>query len=395
VVLIAVCGKPNVGKSTFMASASGTAPRIANYPFTTIDPNKGVCFANTPCPHVRLGIKCDPNNAKCENGTRRVPINIVDVAGIVPGAAEGKGMGNRFLSDVAAADALIIVADASGATDDNGNIVAAGEHDAAADVKMFLDELDNWFFEVVGRNAKKFKGTSTILEDFFQALAGIGIPYAEAKDAYARLSLGREPSKLSDRDIRSLSVMLRQKTKPFLIAANKCDSHNAAQKSMESLKAAYPDAVVIPVFADYELALQRAKASGMVEYDGKKITITPKGAENPRAVEALKKIEAAISDLGHGSTGVQDVIDRAVFSLADQIVAFPVEDETHYSNHFGKALPDAILLRAGSTPVDLAGAIHADLAKHFLYAVDCEKKTRIGKDHRLATGEVVKVVATK
>jgi ribosome-binding ATPase YchF (GTP1/OBG family) len=301
-------------------------------------------------------------------------------------------MGNRFLSDVAAADALIIVADASGGTDDCGNIVAPGSHDAAADVKLFLDELDDWFFEVVGRNAKKFKGTHTVLEDFFQSLAGIGIPYAEAKDAYARLGLGPEPSKLTDADVRGLSKTLRERTKPFLVAANKCDSGHA-KENLESLKDAYPDAKIIPVLADYELALQRAKASGLAEYDGKKISLTAKGAQNERAAEAIKKIEAAIA--ATGSTGVQDVIDLAVFGLAHQVVVFPVEDETHYSNHFGKVLPDAILLRQGSTPVELAGAIHADLAKHFLYAVDCEKKTRIGKDHRLATGEVIKVVATK
>jgi len=391
-VLIAVCGKPNVGKSTLMAAATGTAPQIANYPFTTIDPNKGVCFANAACPHVRLSITCNPNNARCENGTRRVPVNLVDVAGIVPGAHEGKGMGNRFLSDVAAADALLIVADASGGTDDSGNAVTPGTHDAAADVKLFLDELDDWFFEVVGRNAKKFKGTHTILEDFFQALAGIGIPYAEAKDAYAKLALGPEPSKLSDKEIRRLSDMLRERTKPFLIIANKCDSQHA-QKNIDSLIANFPNVEIIPVFADYELALQRAKASGIVEYDGSKITLTQKGAANERAVEAIKKIQESVARFG--STGTQRAIDLAVFSLANQVVVFPVEDETHYSNHFGKVLPDAILLKQGSTPVELAGAIHADLAKHFLYAVDCEKKTRIGKDHKLATGEVIKVVSTK
>ncbi len=273
-----------------------------------------------------------------------------------------------------------------------GNIVAFGSHDATADVKLFLDELDDWFFEVVGRNARKFKGTHTVLEDFFQSLAGIGIPHAEAKDAYARLGLGSEPSKLTDADVRRLSKLLRERTKPFLIAANKCDS-GYAQGNIESLRNAYPETQVIPVFADYELALQRAKTSGIVEYDGKKITLTAKGAQNERAVEAIKKIGTAVA--AYGSTGVQEAIDRAVFGLARQVVVFPVEDETHYSNHFGKVLPDAILLKQGSTPVDLAGAIHADLASHFLYAVDCEKKTRIGKDHRLATGEVIKVVATK
>jgi ribosome-binding ATPase YchF (GTP1/OBG family) len=391
-VLLAVCGKPNAGKSTLMAAATGTAPQIASYPFTTIDPNKGVCFCNVQCPHVRLSVACNPNNSRCEGGTRRVPVNIVDIAGIVPGAHEGKGMGNRFLTDVAAADALLVVADASGGTDDNGNLVAPGAHDACEDVRIFLDELDDWFFEVTGRNAKKSRGTHAALEDFFQSLAGIGIPYAQARDAYAKLGLGPEPSKLSDAELRRLSKLLREKTKPFLIAANKCDSV-FAKKGVEALRAAYPDAAVVPVLADYELALQRAKASGLVEYDGRKIALTEKGDQNARAAEAIRKIQGAVA--AYGSTGVQDAIDKAVFSLARQVVVFPVEDETHYANHFGKVLPDAILLRQGSTPAELAAAIHADLASHFLYAVDCEKKTRIGKDHRLATGEVIKIVAAR
>src|SRR3989338_3837371 len=236
-VLIAVCGKPNAGKSTFMAACTDTSPQIANYPFTTIDPNKGVAFVRVLCPHVRLRVSCSPNNSRCENGTRLVPVNIVDVAGLVPGAHAGKGMGNRFLTDVASSDVLIIVADASGGTDDNGTIVAEGSHDAVQDVAIFLFELDEWFFDVVGRNAKHAKGTATALEDFFSSLSGIGISATAAREAHAVLEMPKEPSKWLDRDVRQFSKLVRQKTKPFLIAANKCDS-KFAEKSIEALREA-------------------------------------------------------------------------------------------------------------------------------------------------------------
>lgn len=393
-VLIAVCGKPNVGKSTFMASCTGSTPQIANYPFTTIDPNKGVGFVRAACPHVRLNVKCDPNNSECRGGTRLVPVNIVDVAGIVPGAHEGKGMGNRFLTDVASAEALIIVADASGGTDDNGNIVAEGTHDASADVKLFLDELDEWFLDVVKRNAEKAKSSNNGLADFYAALTGIGVPLFVAKAEWESLGLPKEPHKYAEKPLKEFAVRIRKKTKPFLIAANKCDSKHG-QENLDSLAQNYPDAPIVAMCADYELALQKARKNGLVEYDGNAASIKPtqKAEQNPAVAQALAKISQTIAKLG--STGVADAIDRTVYGLAGYTVAFPVEDETHYSNHFGKVLPDAILLKRGSTAVDLAAAIHADLAKHFLYAIDCEKKTRISKELALPMGAVVKIVATK
>ena len=390
-VLIAVCGKPNVGKSTFLAACTGTSPQIANYPFTTIDPNKGVAFVRATCPHVRLGVKCDPNNARCENGIRLVPVNMVDVAGIVPGAHEGKGMGNRFLTDVANADVLTIFADASGSTDDGGNIVSEGSHSPVRDIQLFLDELDEWFYDVVKRNADKSKG-NTGLNDFFTSLTGIGVPLAVAKDLWERMALPKEPPKWRDADYHAYSKTLREKTKPFLIAANKSES-KAATEGIEALAEEFPGVPVIRMCADYELALTKARAVGMVEYDGKKITLTEKGSANPRAAEAIGRIAAYVS--ANGSTGVADAVDTAVYKLAGYMVAYPVEDENHFSNHFGKILPDAILLKKGSTPLDLAGAIHADLAKHFLHAVDAEKKTRMGKEHPLEDGAVVKIVSAK
>jgi ribosome-binding ATPase YchF (GTP1/OBG family) len=220
----------------------------------------------------------------------------------------------------------------------------------------------------------------------------MGVPVGVAKDQWERMSLQKEPPKWKESEYRGYSRAIRERTKPFLIAANKSDS-KFAQKNIESLKNDFPGIAVIPMCADYELALHKAVAAGFATCDGKKISVTQKGRENQRIADAINKIASFVE--AHGSTGVADAIDRAVYGLAGYMVAFPVEDENHYSNHFGKVLPDAILLKKGSTPLDLAAAIHADLAKHFLYAVDAQKKTRMGKEHALEDGAVVKIVSAK
>ena len=114
---VGLVGKPNAGKSTFFSAATAADAQIGDYPFTTIDSNVGVAHVRRECPCGSLGVECEPHNSPCLGGTRYLPVEMVDVAGLVPGAHEGRGMGNQFLDDLRQADVLIQIVDASGQTD--------------------------------------------------------------------------------------------------------------------------------------------------------------------------------------------------------------------------------------------------------------------------------------
>lgn len=119
--------------------------------------------------------------------------------------------------------------------------------------------------------------------------------------------------------------------------------------------------------------------------------VKPNVALNDAQKKALDIVKALIEK--YGSTGVQEAINIACFKLLNLVAVYPVEDEFKLADKKGNVLPDVRLLPEGSTAKELAGTVHADLAKGFLYAVDARTKQRIGADHKLKNGDVIKIVS--
>ncbi|MCX6778160.1 MAG: redox-regulated ATPase YchF [Candidatus Micrarchaeota archaeon] len=384
-MFIGVVGAPNKGKSTFFAAATLFDAKIAPFPFTTIEPNHGTAYVRAECPHVSLGRKCNPKNSACIDGVRLIPTELVDVAGLVPDAHEGRGLGLKFLDDLRAADALIQVVDASGKTDAEGK--EAVGFDPAEEVRFLEKELVHWIAGIIKRGMAKARGRG--IDEIATILSGLKVSPKQTEDAAARNKLPIDKIHWSDEEIFSFAKTIREISKPIAIAANKIDVDGAKQ-NYERMRELFPDRIVVPACAEAELALRRAAEKGLVKYvPGDKDFEVLGGDDKQKA--ALEKIRKIIRE--NGGTGVQELINRTAFDLLQLIPVYPVEDEKNYSNHFGQVLPDAYLLRRGSTACDLAAKIHTDLSHNFICGIDARTHMRIGKEHVLKPNDIVKIVS--
>ena len=397
--LLGVIGKPNTGKSTFFSAATLAAAEIANYPFTTIKPNRGVGYVRTSCAHSEFKVQDNPNNSLCLDGIRLIPVELIDVAGLVPGAWEGRGLGNQFLDEIRRADALLHIVDASGGTDCEGKVCKAGENDPIEDIQFLEKEITMWMAAILKKDWTKVartaetekKGIYGPLED---RLTGLGIKRNYIFEAVRKTGLNADkPTSWSDNDFLRFVDTLRRISKPMLIVANKIDLPTA-EANVERMKKL--DYTVIPASAEAELALRRASDKKLIEYrpGDSDFKITQPERLSPTQVKALESIREKILSK-FGSTGVQEAINTAYTRLLNMITVYPVEDVEHLSNHNGQILPDAYLIPQGTTAHQFAYIIHTELGESFLYAVDARHKTRIGEDALLRDKDVISIVSTR
>ena len=389
---VGLLGKANVGKSTFFSAATETPVASGNFPFTTIEPNVGVAYVKTDCACKHFQIT--HQNELCVSGTRLIPVKLIDVAGLVPGAHEGKGLGNQFLDDARQADILIHVVDIAGTTDLQGQPVPIGTHDPLEDVAFVQDEFDQWFADILKREWDKItreidQKRAKLTDGITKRFSGLGIKDFQVQEILQNLGLiSRNPKEWKDSDIQTFVKDLRKISKPIIIAANKADLCH----DLDVIKK-IPD-VVIPCSAESELLLRKAAKAGLINYlpgDDHFSLVDGKDLQPPqqKALDLVKSVFSKIT-----TTGVQKLLDTAIFENLNFIAVFPVEDETKLTNKDGIILPDAKLIPEGSTAKDLAGLIHADIAKGFLHAIDCKTKQRISGDQKLKNGDVIKIVST-
>ena len=391
---IGLLGKANVGKSTFFSAATETIAQSGNFPFTTIEPNIGVTHVKVDCACKSLKSRCENN--LCIDGTRFIPVKLIDVAGLVPGASEGKGLGNQFLTDAMQADALIHVVDISGSTDIQGQPVTIGTHNPLEDIEFVEKEFDLWFKQILDREWHKLtkeieQKRTKISEGLARRFTGLGIKEADIDHTLTSMSLNtKKPTDWSESEITKFLKALRKLSKPMLIAANKadlCDDLAITEKISK-------DFIVIPSSAETELLLKKASKAGIIEYvpgndnfKGKPNTELSEQQNN--ALHLAKNVLTKI-----GVTGIQKILNTMIFDIMNLIVVYPVEDESKLCNKNGQVLPDARLLSSSSTAKDLAFTIHQDIGNGFLHAVNAKTKQRISADHKLRNGDIIKIVST-
>ena len=399
-MLIGLVGKPSAGKSTFFRAATLADAAIANYPFTTIKPNHGVGFISIDCVDKELGRQCTPRVGFCSKGKRFVPIDMIDVAGLVPGAHQGLGMGTQFLDDLRQADILIHVIDAAGATNEKGEPVQPGSYDPLHDVEFLEVELDLWYLGILKKGWEKF--ARTVVQEkqpvhiaLATQLSGLKVTELLVKEAIEQLTLNQEkPTQWTEAELKSLATFLRTKTKPIVIAANKMDLPSG-QQNYPRLKQQFPHLQIIPCSGDAELALKEAAKAGLIEYlpgEGH-FTIIDETKLSEKQKQALQFIQKNILAV-LGTTGVQLVLNQAVLHTLGYLAIFPggvskLEDKD------GRVLPDCFLLPPHSTALDFAFKVHTDLGKHFIRAIDVKTKRTVGKEHLLKHRDVVEIVSGK
>jgi len=397
-IKIGLIGKTNTGKTTFFNSSTLSSDEISTYPFTTKKSSTSTGYANTPCVHPEFDVIDNPNNSRCEDGWRYIPIELIDLPGLIKDAWKGKGLGNQFLSIASQSDALLHVVDASGSIDATGKITESGSGDPVSDFADIEEELNMWYQKILEGNRDRLQKIIKSGDDHVDALTelyqGVGVKRNHVKEALKTSGLEeKDIENYNMQDRKKFASYLRKISKPTLIVANKIDV-NGADKNFERLRERYNDMIVIPASADSELTLRRAEQKKLIKYapGSEKFDILQTNELNQKQKGALDFIQSDIMG-EYMRTGVQFAINVTVFKLLKMNSIYPVASPEKLSDKKGRILPDLVLLKDGATVTDLAKEIHSDLTKGLLYAKDLRYNLRVPTNYQLRDRDVICLIS--
>ncbi len=393
---IGIVGAPNQGKSTFFNAATLAGAETADYPFTTVKSNQGVGHVRVECVCKEFGVQCNPRHGWCADGKRFVPVTLLDVAGLVPDAHTGRGLGNQFLNDLSQAAALIHVVDASGKTNESGEKVEG--YDPSNAIRFLEREVDLWYAGILEKNWDKFSRRvkmekGDLSEQISRQFAGLGVNQLQVIEAMEAYDFPEDPTAWSKEQLIEFATRLREIAKRMLIVANKIDVEGAWENYKRMVKE-FPQYIIIPASSEIELALRRASKSGLLEYTpgDPEFTVSSTSSLNEKQRRGIELMQEFLKK--YKTTGVQEALDKAVFDLLGYIAVFP-GGVGRLMDSEGRVLPDVFLLPPNSTVLDFAYTIHSDFGNNFITAIDVRTKMKLGKDHKLRNRDVIELVSGK
>lgn len=396
-MLIGLVGKPSCGKSSFFKAATLMDILIASYPFATIKPNTGIGYVRVKCLCKDFNTKCNPRTGSCNGDTRFVPVELMDVAGLIEGASEGKGLGNQFLNDLSRADAFIHIVDVSATTDSEGKECRAEDGNPIKDIEMLENELDLWYLGILqkvwGPLVRKLAIEKTDLaKTVAKQFSGLNANEDDIKLAIRKCGLVPEKAlEWTERDLRAFAHEIRHITKPMIIAANKIDKPSG-KEWYEKIKTEFPNLLIVPCSADFELSLRQAGKAGMIDYiPGDKNFIMHEEKLNDKQKVALNSIKENVLDKFEFGTGVQEILDQTIFNLLKYIAVFPA-GASKLADSKGNILPDCFLVPKGTTALDFAFKLHTDIGNGFVKAINAKTKQAVGKEHVLSHRDGIEII---
>jgi len=369
------------------------------YSFTTIDPQRAIGYLQIPCACARYGLedKCKPNYGACVEGRRSVPIELLDVAGLVPGAHEGRGLGNKFLDDLRHADALIHVVDASGTVDAEGKETRG--YDPSVDIAWLRSEIVAWIkgnlmdkWNSIKRRHVAIKATAA--ETLQAQFSGYGATTTIVNRALDKTGIKEPLEHWSEETIDLVVNAFTDEKFPTVLALNKID-HPDSDKNIVKIAKMYPHVVLCSAIS--EVFLRKMAKQGYIKYtEGGEFVDTredlieagdPEGGglkelddKNRNRIENLKDMVL----YRFGSTGVVQVLTKAAEVLG-LVPVFPVRNTTTFGASDSKAVfRDCVLVKKNSTVGDAARKVMGDAPIAYIEGAG---GIRVAEDDMIAVGK--------